>query len=133
MCFLSDVLKDKKSHWILFSKECAFGMLEATCDIATGDQWSPVHQGSLMLIVHTKVDRHILCWQNFHLGVEKIFENMGVKLLSNLTLLYWYQKSCVYFLISYAILEYCSLPFICHFSFTLQRLLMYMKIYFLLW
>ena len=37
-------------------------MLEATCDIATGDQWSPAHQGSLMLIVHTvdKVDRHII-------------------------------------------------------------------------
>ena len=88
-------------------------MLEATCDIATGDQWSPARQGSLMLIVHTvdKVDRHIWCWQeiimwqNFHLGVEKVFENMGVKLLSNLTLLYWSQKSCVYFLISYAILE----------------------------
>lgn len=51
-------------------------------------------------------------WQNFHLGVEKIFENMGVKLLSNLTLLYWSQKSCVYFLINYAIMEYCSLPLI---------------------
>lgn len=40
-----------------------------------------------------------------------MFENMGVKLLSNLTLLYCV-KSCVYFLISYAILEYCSLPLI---------------------
>lgn len=26
--------------------------------------------------------------------VKKVFENMGVKLLSNLTLLYWSQKSC---------------------------------------